>query len=426
MRRFGPLCRAKGCRLGPVGGTSSPPPTCRCGQFHVRAAQWPDGILEVADGTMLLGCRNRCGGVVSETEVRQFRVSWALAASPSALGLGDTMNDDSPPDASMEDPADAVEALWARSGKVPDLEALLADHPRWTPGELRAALLADQQFRGRTPLPWTTEDYLALVPSLAADEDSTLDLICGECRGRRRQGNPPNLEELVRRFPHLCGRLERQLEIASWFEDAGSSDAPPEEDSTGEEDGTDGAAGDFQHRSRRAVHQPVVHGPAGPGRRLDQHGWAWADVGQCVRGATVVECEIRARVPARSSDRAGPASRPDELPGVLQPRTTAPELGVSHALGCLPWGAFGGGAVTAVLMTWRGGSRLAAGGGSGSAPARCARLRSPLPPPANTRAWLTPVSLIKASFGLDNGVHRKSSARALASRPHHPRWTVTF
>jgi hypothetical protein len=54
------------------------------------------------------------------------------------------MNDDSPPAASMEEPADAVEALWTRSGEAPDLGALLADHPRWTPGELRAALLVDR------------------------------------------------------------------------------------------------------------------------------------------------------------------------------------------------------------------------------------------------------------------------------------------
>ena len=67
----------------------------------------------------------------------------------------------------------------------------------------------------------------------AADNDLTLDLIYGECRGRSRQGNPPNLEELAGRFPRLRPRLDRQLEIASWFEEAGGSDAQPEEDSRG-------------------------------------------------------------------------------------------------------------------------------------------------------------------------------------------------
>jgi len=146
------------------------------------------------------------------------------------------MSDDSPPNASMDDSSNAVEVIWARSGDAPNLQAFLADHPHWLPSELLAALLVDQQFRSRTPLPWSTEDYLALVPSLAADNDLTLDLIYGECRWRSREGNPPNLEELAGRFPRLRLRLERQLEIASWFEEAGGSDAQPEDDNRGDED----------------------------------------------------------------------------------------------------------------------------------------------------------------------------------------------
>lgn len=136
---------------------------------------------------------------------------------------------------SMDDPTDAVEALWARSGKVPDLTSLLANRPHWSPSKLRAALLVDQQFRSRTPQPWSTEVYSALVSFLVADDDFTLDLIVGEFRGRSHQGRPPSLQELSGRFPHLQRRLELQLEIASWFEDASNSDfVPDDEDSVSE------------------------------------------------------------------------------------------------------------------------------------------------------------------------------------------------
>lgn len=133
----------------------------------------------------------------------------------------------------MKDPADAVEVLWTRSVDGPDLKALMAQHPDWSPGELQGALLVDQQLRNRTTQPWTTEDYLALVPSMASDDGFTLDLIFGEIRGRSRDGQPPDLEELCGRFPHLQQQLERQLEIASWFEDTSNNDADPDdEDST--------------------------------------------------------------------------------------------------------------------------------------------------------------------------------------------------
>jgi len=67
---------------------------------------------------------------------------------------------------------------------------------------------------------------------------------CGNCPAKGRtctrcwrtqQANPPDLTELVRRFPHLRERLERQLEIASWFTDAeGGAARAGEEDSASE------------------------------------------------------------------------------------------------------------------------------------------------------------------------------------------------
>jgi serine/threonine protein kinase len=140
---------------------------------------------------------------------------------------------------SAEDPVDAVETLWAQPGDAPHLSSLLAEHPHWSIRELRVALLVDQRLRGQTQQPWSTEDYLALVPSLATDDELALDLIYGECRQRTRQGNPPNLEELIDRFPHLQQRLERQIEIAAWFDNASGSDSQSlEGDETLDEEGT--------------------------------------------------------------------------------------------------------------------------------------------------------------------------------------------
>ncbi|MBW3598156.1 MAG: serine/threonine protein kinase [Planctomycetes bacterium] len=165
------------------------------------------------------------------------------------------MSDASASNISMEDPADAVEALWARPGDAPDLGAFLADHPNWSPSELRAALLIDQHFRSRTSLPWSTEEYLALVPTLEADDDLTLDLIFSEVRGRSREGNAPNLEELAGRFPHLQERMGRQLEIASWFEDASGSDLQPvDEDSGRESDAAATRFGDYE------LHEEIARG----------------------------------------------------------------------------------------------------------------------------------------------------------------------
>ncbi len=155
------------------------------------------------------------------------------------------------------EPADALEALWAQSGDAPDLGAFLVDHPNWSPDALRVALLVDQQFRSRTSQPWSTEDYLGLVPGLALDDELTLDLIFGECRGRSRQGIPPDLDELVYRFPHLATRLQRQMEIASLFTDAASEECPPEEDSN---DGRDPQAirfGDYD------LHEEIARGGMG-------------------------------------------------------------------------------------------------------------------------------------------------------------------
>jgi hypothetical protein len=87
------------------------------------------------------------------------------------------MTEDTLQDRSATEPADLVEALWSSRCETPDLQRLLAEHPAWSARELRDALLLDQQFRWRTPQPWPTEEYLALIPQRAEDDGLTLERV---------------------------------------------------------------------------------------------------------------------------------------------------------------------------------------------------------------------------------------------------------
>ena len=93
------------------------------------------------------------------------------------------------------------------------------------------------------------------------------------------------------------------------------------------------SAGDLQHRSRDAVHQPGFHRRAGVAGHRHQHGRPPAGVGQRVHRAAVVEREIRGRVPAGLRDGAGTRIGTAKLLRVLQPTAAAPGLGESHAVG---------------------------------------------------------------------------------------------
>ena len=55
----------------------------------------------------------------------------------------------------------------------------------------------------------------------------------------------------------------------------------------------DRAAGDFQYRPGRAVHQRRVHGPVADGRRADQHGRPRSDARQRLRRAALAVGEVR-------------------------------------------------------------------------------------------------------------------------------------
>src|SRR5207244_4831255 len=111
-----------------------------------------------------------------------------------------------------------------------------------------------------------------------------------------------------------------------------------------------------------------------------------AGAGQRVYRAAVVEREVRIRVSARSSDGAVPASGIGELPGVLQSGTSASEPGVSHTVGRVPRRPGRRGSLGQDVRTV---DRVAAGGGRGSAPSRCARLRCAAAPTGKQESLAT-------------------------------------
>jgi tRNA A-37 threonylcarbamoyl transferase component Bud32 len=71
----------------------------------------------------------------------------------------------------------------------------------------------DQYARWQAGERILVEDYLRSHPALADNEEALLDLIYSEVLLREEHGEEPQLEEYVRRFPHLEAALSRQLAL---------------------------------------------------------------------------------------------------------------------------------------------------------------------------------------------------------------------
>jgi len=81
-----------------------------------------------------------------------------------------------------------------------------------TTREPSAQLLGDQNRRWWAGEHVAVEDYFATAPWLRSDTESLLDLIYNEIRLRDEQGETPNLQEYLRRFPNLADALAVQFE----------------------------------------------------------------------------------------------------------------------------------------------------------------------------------------------------------------------
>jgi hypothetical protein len=128
----------------------------------------------------------------------------------------------------------------------------------------------------------------------------------------------------------------------------------------------------LQYGSRSSVHKPGVYEPIGGGRCEYQYGWERSGVGQCVHRTSVVEREVRARLPSCSPHGAVIASGIGEVSQILQSRTAPSEPGVSDTLGCVSGKSVCGGTAPSGLRKMGDGPRVWA-----ASPLRfaCAHLR---------------------------------------------------
>ncbi len=79
--------------------------------------------------------------------------------------------------------------------------------------DLAARLREDQQQRWRRGERPVAEDYLQQHPPLAGCSEAALDIIYAEILLRQEAGETVNVEEYVRRFPHLENPLRRQFQL---------------------------------------------------------------------------------------------------------------------------------------------------------------------------------------------------------------------
>lgn len=164
------------------------------------------------------------------------------------------MPSDDPQDFSVL--ADALEAAWG-SGERPDLAELVRGGRGLSAAQLAELCLTDQAFRWRTAEPLRVEDYLALCPGIAQDEDSLLDLAYGEIRTRQQLGDPQAAEEIEARFPALARSLRRQLEVSFWMDEETAPPVKLRNKGTGGATDTDLAFELVQAVSEPAVAEPV-------------------------------------------------------------------------------------------------------------------------------------------------------------------------
>src|SRR5947207_1206584 len=81
------------------------------------------------------------------------------------------------------------------------------------PGEVAAALRADQQRRWLQGERVLVESYVAQHPGLREQAEPLLELIYNEIVVREQCGEQPQLEEYLDRFPHLARDIRVQFEV---------------------------------------------------------------------------------------------------------------------------------------------------------------------------------------------------------------------
>jgi serine/threonine-protein kinase len=107
-------------------------------------------------------------------------------------------------------PADELSRLW-HAGLSPDLDAFLAQAEPLSPAELAAVLRVDRRRRWERGERIPAECYLERFPKLSEDPESALDFIYSELLLREKQGEHPDLDGFLSRFPTFAQILRRQI-----------------------------------------------------------------------------------------------------------------------------------------------------------------------------------------------------------------------
>ena len=98
-----------------------------------------------------------------------------------------------------------------QDGRKPQLEALIAEHPGISPGELAAMVQADIDVRWRRDDARPAESYLARFPALSNDPELAVDIIYAEYLAREGAGESPGAAEYQQRFPAFAEELSKQI-----------------------------------------------------------------------------------------------------------------------------------------------------------------------------------------------------------------------
>jgi len=110
------------------------------------------------------------------------------------------------------DPELSESALTARSGALSQTE-------------VAGLIRADQRKRWKEGEHVSAETYLNNFPSLKGNDPALLDLVYNEVLLREENGEKPDVEEYVQRFPHLEAQLRRQFDLHAMLKSRGDARA---------------------------------------------------------------------------------------------------------------------------------------------------------------------------------------------------------
>ena len=121
--------------------------------------------------------------------------------------MADTARED--PLATIDQPCDQVTPQGG--GAVPELQPALAAAGELSASELVSVLRFNQRERWRRGNRALVEEYLRQLPELRDNSEGILDLVLHEVHLREEDGERPQLDEYLERFPELAAQLRRQF-----------------------------------------------------------------------------------------------------------------------------------------------------------------------------------------------------------------------